>query len=380
MYRQIVELLSGSFRHGVSSLPAVQNHEFHKWFLKNEQLDGRERIDLGEIQKSKHDNGVNAFTKRINECQKTGDPIQSIHLRNNLKINVEEINISGEFGHIIGFIGIELPIKCKIENCTIYNLNIRNKTTIHIENCFIKKIDLKEKSGPTSGLAISMVNCCVGELRLNSGALSELNTRNCLIGKITCPVPTLENPFKGPVSLTGTRFSNLPLLMSDVQQYRNLRYHLSSLENTLAEGIVHSKVLRMERAEQDVVNRIISYLYQIFSDFGNSTVRPLVWLFATTLASCLLVYFADGAVQTADSGAYIGWRNSITERGEVGRITRSMLLGTQSLVNPLGIFSYRSLVVPSNNWIAGSILFQGILSPVLLFLFIFALRRRFKMK
>jgi hypothetical protein len=129
------------------------------------------------------------------------------------------------------------------------------------------------------------------------------------------------------------------------------------------------------------MNRLLSHLYEWMSDFGSSALRPLVWQVVLFALSFSLILGSDGAVQASRDPAseLIGWQQILIDP-RWGTFARAAYLALQPLVNPIGIFGPRSLLIPRFPWLAVWLSVAGILGIVLLALFIFAIRRRFKIQ
>jgi hypothetical protein len=79
-----------------------------------------------------------------------------------------------------------------------------------------------------------------------------------------------------------------------------------------------------------------------------------------------------------DKSNYVGVASFLYE-GDCNKIYQALYLAGRPIINPLGLFKdFGSLVKPSSMPIAVLIWFENLLIYVLIALFIFALRRRFK--
>ena len=251
---------------------------------------------------------------------------------------------------------------------------------ISLFNCNIKEIEIGSggKNPPKSNVDLHSTN--IGHFILAPNCLVDLKIEKGVILNITCPPTHQENPFVGSVSFKDVDFQNKPLegFLRGAQPYRNLRYHLRSMENSLAANIIHSVELTTEREEDTTDNKFFGFLYQIISNYGASTSRPLIWLIGTFVLSFIIIYFSDGAVPLTDKSLYVGWRSTLLCDGFRGEMAKSVLLSLQSSFNPLSIFGTKSFLIPKNFWIAALTAVQGVFSAIFIAFFIFALRRRFK--
>jgi hypothetical protein len=168
-------------------------------------------------------------------------------------------------------------------------------------------------------------------------------------------------------------------LITGPQPYRNLRSHLRKLENSQAANFLNSAELAMERHTDRRTNRLLSRLYELFSDYGGSTLRPVLWLLALWCISFVMVFAADGA-QCVTGVDYTGWREVLKEPGYSGRAWKALVLSGQQIGSPLTLLGAKTLLVPTTWWLAGWSVVHSLLSVILIALFLLAVRRRFKMQ
>ena len=272
---------------------------------------------------------------------------------------------------------------------TFRNLSAKNLTVVTqgpkdklvIENCFFDSLCII--SEPDCSFVIKQswfnkINLPQGRSRIRNFEIYGGGVLN-----IACPPLDCGNPFSGPVILKDVYLPHRskPGQIESAQPMRNLRAHLMNLGNVQAASVVHSAELAIEREEESSrANRIFSWLYEVSSDFGASTMRPLALMLAFTVSTFLLALFFDTAVIQLPQDEYQGWQQPLAhDRSPYGDSLRAITLATQPITNPLGIFGSKGLMVASSGlmelWLAS----QGIVLPVLIAMFIFAPRRRFKM-
>jgi len=104
---------------------------------------------------------------------------------------------------------------------------------------------------------------------------------------------------------------------------------------------------------------ILSHLYEWMSDFGSSALRPLVWQAVLFGLSFSLILCSDGAVKDPTS-KLVGWQQVLIDP-RWGDWARAAYLALQPLVNPIGIFGPRSVLVPRFPWLAVWLSVAGIL-------------------
>jgi hypothetical protein len=169
--------------------------------------------------------------------------------------------------------------------------------------------------------------------------------------------------------------------MHGPQAYRSLWSKLNALGNHQVAGIIRRKEECLEREADSPSNRFFSYLYQYASDFGSSAIRPLLWLLLLLAANTVLVFLTNGA-DTAQPDEFYkqGWRSLLVQTDLSGRLARAFILALDPITNPLGVFATRTLLVAHHWAVAAWLVLCGLISAVLIALFIFALRRRFKIQ
>ena len=206
----------------------------------------------------------------------------------------------------------------------------------------------------------------------------------CILN-LDCPPPGDENPFTGSVTFSNhvflPRSTTFPI--SGAQPYRNLRSQLAKLQNSPAVGFVHAAEQGIEREQYSRFNKFLSICYEALADYGFSTLRPIVWLVILWILSALVILAVDGAERPPEfeKVIYLGsWREILIDDGWVGRLSRAVLLSIYSMVNPLGVFGVKSLIVAKHWSLQVFLLFEGIMSIAFIALFILALRRRFRMQ
>ncbi len=277
-------------------------------------------------------------------------------------------------------IGYHVKGVFKIENVSIKRLTAHSKPTrMTIKNCDIAWLRVNRQT--FSNLTIQDSN--IGTLELDGGqCLAHYDMRSGSILNVECEPPGPGNPFTGPVSL---RTVFLPrdsenYLLKGPQPYRNLRLHLLNLGNVPAASLVHAAELAVEREEEYTkTQKLMSILYQLFSDFGLSAFRPIGWLIALFLVSVILVWATDGAT-LLEGERYFGWRSILQWEDWLGSLWRALVMSAQPVANPIGIFRGGTLLVPEYTWLAIWLRMQTLFSIILVALFIFAVRRRFKMQ
>ena len=240
------------------------------------------------------------------------------------------------------------------ENCEFVRLTLDNDARVCLKNCKIGTLEI------TKAHQIHMEGGCV------------LN--------IQVAAPGNNNPLTGSVNFANTFFprNKFEYLLASAQPYRNMRHHLRAIENGHMANLFHSAELAVERADDPIFNKLLSYLYEKLSDFGSSALRPLMYWFGLLIATTIVIYVFDGAIPAFDDKTvYIGWRHGLIEGCE---FTKASYLSFRSMINPLGLFGTRELIIPANGKLMMLLSLVGLTSVMLITLFILAVRRRFKMQ
>lgn len=264
-----------------------------------------------------------------------------------------------------------------LQDLSIKTLRVTSaQVTLDISKCKIAKIT----THPDVQAVINIKSTNIGTLEMYTGSIKHLEISHGSLLNFECPPPTAQNPFTGTVVFQKVFFPRtrhgFPL--KGPQPYRNLRSHLRSLENAQMANLIHSAELAVEREDDTRINRLLSRLYQLLSDFGSSALRPLIWLLVLSVTSFLLVLVFNGANLTADTTNYVGWQILFLREDLAGEVSKALYIALQPIVNPLGVFAAKPLLVPRFAWLAVRLTFQGLFSVVLIALMIFAIRRRFK--
>ena len=271
-----------------------------------------------------------------------------------------------------------------IENVSIRELSIDitspDSVAIQLNRCNIARFSLDKSQRIGGPVKIVCKNTNIGFLKMQENAVRSLKMDGGCILDIACPPPGAKSPITGDVAFSNVFFprNTEDYLLSGAQAYRSFRHHLMTLQNIQAANLIRSAELAVERESDRGMNQYLGLLYEWFSDYGSSTWRPLAWLTGAFLLSLSAIYCSNGATQgLPDSAMYAGWRSVLIEHD--GNVWQALYLAFQPIINPLGIFSSKALLVPRHGWLAFLLMVQGLLSPVWIALFIFAVRRRFRL-
>lgn len=247
---------------------------------------------------------------------------------------------------------------------------------IIFENCEFVTLTLN------SNARVCLKNCKIGTLEITEA--HQIHMEGGCVLNIQVAAPGNSNPLTGSVNFSNTFFprNKFEYLLASAQPYRNMRHHLRAIENGHMANLFHSAELAVERADDSLLNKTISYAYEWLSDFGSSALRPLLWWLALYLCTVVVIFYFDGAVRAFKiDDNYQGWRKALIDNTPYySDFLRANYLSLRSMINPLGLFGMRELIIPAHGWLVTALSFIGLMSVTLITLFILAIRRRFKMQ
>jgi len=221
----------------------------------------------------------------------------------------------------------------------------------------------------------------VGKVVFHGSSLKRFAMRGGGISQIEIDPQGSVNPFTGSVWFVDTWLPTDKNMIQGPQPYRNMRHHLRSLSNMQMADLFHALELRTERKQETWTNKTISYLYDVFSDFGASILRPVLWLLLLGCSVAYVLIRIDGAVPTHELvSSAVGWQTALLEHDIFAPIARGFYLSFYSITHPLGLFGGQPVLLASSAWLSGLLIIEGIFSATLIALTIFALRRRFKLQ
>jgi len=276
---------------------------------------------------------------------------------------------------------ISSQIELTLSNLSIKELTVHQPVKLKLENCSIAILYLAQSAKDSE---VRTTRSLIGKLHVAAGVLKHYEMRGGGLLDIDCPPPNGGNPFTGTVSLSNVYLPRIRdrFILAGPQPYRNIRYHLRGLENLQMANLFHSAELAVEREDDTWTNKIFSYFYEWVSDFGSSALRPILWQILLICISMLLILYSDGSVYVGQefSPNKVSWQNIFVEDSTSGEYARAFYLALQPLVNPLGIFGHKLLLIPRYPWLAAWSTVHGFFAVIFLALTVFAIRRRFKIQ
>jgi hypothetical protein len=270
--------------------------------------------------------------------------------------------------------GLDLtqPFNARIEGKFIRTVTMRGDINLSFKNCTIQRINCGARDGPS---ALSMSDCWIGSLVMEPKSLRFFEMRGGSVTDLQSPLTSEHGPFVGSVNIVGAYFS---AKIENAQAFRNLRRHLTSLHNQEAASVFHSAEMRALFNEQGVLDRFFNLLYRFISDYGNSTVRPLSWFLLFAALNFFVFFITDGAIASAGSEA-VGWQSLLLDESTFGVALRAGTITLTQILNPLGIFGHRSLLIANSLGLVVANASLCLFATVSLAFFILALRRRFRL-
>ena len=210
--------------------------------------------------------------------------------------------------------------------------------------------------------------------------LRHLEIQRSFVSDIQCPDPKGPNPIQGDVVIKDLVLPNKRehILSGSPQGIRSMKSHLLSLQNVQAARYFHSAEMRLDREADDRLNKIISYFYDYFSDYGSSLWRPVVWIVGSIVVMGMITFWNDSYLLAFSAKEYVGAYSWLVGSELVNRLARACYMATQPLQNPLGIWAGKMLLIPKHVSISIWLVVQALFNIVWIALFVVALRRRFK--
>lgn len=151
----------------------------------------------------------------------------------------------------------------------------------------------------------------------------------------------------------------------------------TSCGNSEVAHLARGLELSIENATAVGVDRFFLSAWRVFSQYGLSPMRPLVWLLGFFFAFATLLFFSGTSVGSSD---LVGWRSFLSHPSSCYDEIRIAMIGAaEGIVSPLSVLSVRRLVVPDLAWVAMIQVVYNYLCLAMVFLFGFSVRRRFKL-
>jgi hypothetical protein len=225
-----------------------------------------------------------------------------------------------------------------------------------------------------------MDNCWVGLFELSQGSVEELIMDGGGIFNVRVPPMYAGNPVTGTVYFRGVwlpaSYHHHADSSRGPQPWSNMRAHMQAIGNADATALFRHAEMASETTEMGVAARTISRLYRWSSSYGDNIGRPIVFLMCITIIFASFYWYWGGAVPSPDCRQLV-WAKKLCEFDDRGSVYRSLWLAMQPFFNPFGLRSDLA-VVPAAGWAMAVNIFQRILTILLVFVFLLAVRRRFR--
>ena len=356
--------------------------EFEKW------LDDVSSITLGPRQidrtnwpgsstsQNTPDDFIEYIQSSFTSISKSGDAKYILQHDGVLPFQIEALDRQNPF--IPGLMVTQYG-KAALKNFETKNLEFVNSTGfLKITNVITETLSIY--NCPAASFEIR--DCSIGTLVLQRRCARNFDVSGGIILDIDAPSPDEENPFRGSVYFDES--VQLPKesgrLLKGPQTYRNLRAHIAKLENAPMVSLFHRLEMIIDRERESRFERFLSRCYSALSSYGSSSLTPVLWLVLLMLVSFSVIFNLGGAILDVDHLIELkGWRLALHGEDAAAQAHRAIALVVQSTANPVGIFGARGPLVASNGWLAVWLFLHGLLSTLFIALFIFAVRRRFKM-
>jgi len=266
-----------------------------------------------------------------------------------------------------------------LENISIRQLQIYGSNKpVTLKNLRVDKLTFGSVDGVTK-----MENVWIGDLVFSAG--NRFQSFYCSGGgilNIAVDTPDGNNPFNGSIHFADNIYfpRKIGFRLEGPQPYRNMRAHMLKLENTP----MVSRFFTLEQATERrldpkwSLNRFISWIYELLSDYSASTPRPIMALAILFLISSTITYISDGAA-VGDPIDLVGWQKNLCGDSQTASALRAVVLAGNAILNPLSVLGVKGLLVPKYSWLAFWNWLSSAFAALFIALFFLSVRRRFKM-
>jgi hypothetical protein len=250
----------------------------------------------------------------------------------------------------------------------VLEVNISNAVrNLGISNCNIGRLELTG-TGQHSDILISDTH--ISELQISSN----FSAKEVWLDRVTFEVDRLIATRAD--NLKQIEDGDLPRL--NRSSFAHLYDWAERQGNSEVAHLARGRELALQKAHAKGAESVVLTLWGVFSDFGNSFWRPLKWIgFLIPMFS--LVLWSTGTDAGFACSSDCGWRENLIGEDASAQLLRGVVGALEGIFSPFSVFSQRSLVIPISPWVAGLKIAYSYLCLGLVFLFGFAVRRRFKM-
>lgn len=218
------------------------------------------------------------------------------------------------------------------------------------------------------------------DLHIEGGALfgidgksEAIDRKNAFVGRVT-----IKNLYLPRKTEEGDLLKEEDKRAQLMYEFRNIRMYLSKKGDVLAAGTFHAAELALERKDENCVTAALNALYEKISDYGNSTVRPLLSTLGsyTLLSSLIYINSSVSVTICKDTQKIYGWQETLCQSDLLVAASYPLY----AVLNPLNAFAPNAIMIskaPSWAIIHGIFTLLCIASAIL---FVLAVRRRFKLE
>lgn len=285
----------------------------------------------------------------------------------------------------------EIRLRLALENKRLAKLSIHGAFDLQLTDCVCHSIEIHGRDTPN----IKLINCHVGTLeihkearaivslkksyveifKMNTSSLKTLHViRTKLIG-LECPLPGSPSPFSGTAYFYKVSLSPS---FQNRQPYRNLKHHLTQMHNLEAAETFHTAEMRSLVRDLTLTDKIISIIYQAISNYGSSTLRPLLWFLLFAATNVAFIHVTDTATVLNHPSLQDTWRAELIGDSLYPRLFRSTVLTFSQVMNPLGLFGVSNIVAAKTGYAAAASGTICLCATSSLALFFLSVRRKFK--
>lgn len=360
--------------------------------MKEKEIPNGKTLDFGSI----FSNANNDLTKAIENIQ--GSLANLPPEIRNLSLAAPK-RISGKVPlHLHGNQFHQINMGQAIDTLSIENfealhciINQEHPRSVSIKDANIVNLSV----GVKARTSLTLVNCKIGRLTVESGSVRDMSIKNCLILDMKVPPPDDVNPVSGSVEIDHeshfSTYKSDDRMFRGAQCYTSFRSHLETLENAPMAALFRALELKAELQNDRGLNRIANRLYGISANYGLSPGKPLAIAVAIYAAMVVAIFIWDDGSTGLSPDRYKGYLSGLlgqctlfvdTQYGPeicLERLARSAFLPFQSIGGPIVFFSANKLVVANYIWTSGALVLQGIFTDIMIFISILSIRRRFKL-
>jgi len=254
---------------------------------------------------------------------------------------------------------------------------------IIFEDCWIFSLNLKEREA-SENIRLTLINCHVSSLVLESNSCSSLEVRGGSISQIISPASHLPSPIRYLFEANDESaffLDEIPKNQEGVVNYRSLLHHIRSTSSPFTQQLLNAAILKMDRKNDPRFLRLANYFYNIFSGYNTKPGLPLIWSLIFFGVCIYISLLLDLSVSPKScSMQEVSWVNRICGDDFISKVGRSFVLIVNAFLNPFGIFSESSFLKSNSFLFSVFLLISGLLNILWIALAVFSIKTRFTAK